>query len=128
MRRASWLPAVALLAALGACRPMIYDIDRIADPVEKARYSCQYLLERALATDEQKDPDGVLRRRIADFAEPTVTQESEAVHTVWPLGAIVVRADGSRHSGGCVIRPRREGRFVEAVTLDGRSLHAGFGM
>lgn len=107
---------------------MIYDIDRIADPVEKARFSCQYLLERALATDAQKDPDGVLRRRIADFAAPEVIQEGGAVRTVWPVDGIVLRADGSRHAGSCVIRPRGKGRFVEAVNLDGAALHAGFGM
>lgn len=125
-RRACLLAALGVLAT--ACRPAVYDIDRIADPVAKARFSCQYLLERALATAAQMDADGVLRRRIADFAEPEVTQEGGAVHTVWPKGDIVLRADGSRHAGSCVIRPRGEGRFVEAVTLDGAALHAGFGM
>lgn len=128
-RRALRLAALGVLAVLAAaCRPMIYDIDRIADPVAKARFSCQYLLERALAADAQKDVDGVLRRRVADFAEPLVLQEGGAVRTVWPVGGIVLRADGSRHAGSCLIRSRGEGRFVEAVTLDGVALHAGFGM
>ncbi len=128
-RRAVSLVCLTILAALASgCRPTIHDIDRIADPVAKARFSCQYLLERALALDSQKDADGVLRRRIADFAEPKVTQEAGAVHTVWTTGGIVLRANGSRHSGSCVIRPGEEGRFVEAVTLDGVSLHAGFAM
>lgn len=114
--------------ALCACRPMIYDIDRIAGPVLKARYSCQYLLERSLATERQKDPDEVLRRRIADFREPAVVQAGDRVHIDWPEGAITRRADGSRHSGGCVMTLRPQGRHVERLTLDGRELHAGFGM
>ena len=128
-RRALRLASLAVVAAVAAgCRPVIYDIDRIADPLAKARFNCQYLLERALASDDQKDADGVLRRRVADFAEPKVTQEAGAVRTVWPAGGIVLRADGSRHGGSCVMRPMGEGRFVEAVTLDGGQLHAGFGM
>lgn len=47
---------------------------------------------------------------------------------MWPQGAIVLRADGSQHMGSCVIRLAPQGRFVEAVTLDGRPLTAGFGM
>ena len=46
---------------VAGCRSGAYDIDRIADPVEKARYSCQYLLERELAAESDKDADGVLR-------------------------------------------------------------------
>lgn len=53
---------VVIAGAASACRPMVYDIDRIADPVAKARFSCQYLLERGLATEREKDPDGVLRK------------------------------------------------------------------
>ncbi len=106
----------------------MYDIDRMRDPVQKARYSCQYLLERELATDEQKDPDGVLRRRIADFAEPQVTRDGDVVCTVWPEGSITLRADGSRHHGACTMTLREHGRHVSEVTLDGRPRHAGFGM
>lgn len=123
-----YILAVAALGMLGACRPMTYDIDRMPDPLAKARYSCQYLLERALATDAERDPDGVLRRRIADFGEPQVTQAGEQVRIVWPADAITLRADASRHAGGCLMRLRPSGRYVEAVTLDGRALHAGFGM
>jgi hypothetical protein len=116
------------IGLLGACRPMTYDIDRMPDPLDKARYSCQYLLERALATESEKDADGVLRRRIADFAPPQVTQDREQVTILWPPGAITRRADASPHHGRCVIRLRPNGRHVEAVTLDGAALHAGFGM
>ncbi len=100
----------------------------MSDPVQKARYSCQYLLERELATDEQKDPDGVLRRRVADFAEPQVTREGDVVRTVWPAGSITLRADGSRHDGSCTMTLHEHGRHVSEVTLDGRPRHAGFGM
>jgi hypothetical protein len=121
-------PALVLLVSVGACRPAIYDIDRIADPVQKARYSCQYLLERALAREDQKDADGVLRRRLADFAEPRVGTVGDFVEVSWPADTIVLREDGSRHRGGCTLRLRPQGRWVQAVTLDDQNLHAGFGM
>jgi hypothetical protein len=119
---------VVASAGFGACRPMIYDIDRMASPVQKARFSCQYLLERALAREDEIDADGVLRRRVARFAEPEIAVSEDVVRTVWTGGGIVSRRDGSRHGGGCTIRLRPQGRWVEAVTLDGRDLHAGFGM
>lgn len=122
--------AIAFAAAtlLGGCRPGIYDIDRLADPIDKARYSCQYLLERGLSTEAQRDADGVLRRRIADFAEPDIAQQGDSLHIAWPAGAITLRTDASPHYGACTMRLRPNGRFVETVTLDGAALHAGFGM
>lgn len=123
-------PLIIALAglALTGCRPMIYDIDRMADPTAKARFSCQYLLERALARDDEKDSDGVLRRRVADFAEPHVNRDGETLMIVWRAGSITLRSDGSRHHGSCTMTPRPQGRFVSAVTLDGQPLAAGFGM
>lgn len=120
--------AIAAAALLGACRPAIYDIDRLSDPIDKARYSCQYLLERGLSTEAERDADGVLRRRIADFAEPRIAQNGETVSIAWPAGAITLRTDASPHQGACTMRLRPGGRHVEAVTLDGAALHAGFGM
>lgn len=113
---------------LAACRSGAYDIDRIADPVQKARYSCQYLLERELALESDKDADGVLRKRIADFAEPAVRREGDQVQVRWGMGAIVLRRDGGRHEGGCDITLRSQGRLIEAIDLDGAPVHAGFGM
>lgn len=123
--------ALALLAmAAAGCRPGIYDIDRMSDPLDKARYSCQYLLERSLATEDEKDPDGVLRKRIADFEEPAVTRDGDVVRTTWRPGQITVRRDASRHGGSCLmtLRTSGPGRHVDALELDGRPLHAGFGM
>ena len=126
-----WTAMRALTLGLGvlaaACRPQIYDIDRMSDPLLKARYSCQYLLERTLATEEQKDADGVLRRRIADFAEPTVVRDGDVVRTTWAPGAIVVRHDGSRHHGACTMTVYEYGRRVTELSLDGRALPANFG-
>lgn len=113
---------------LAACRSGAYDIDRIADPVEKARYSCQYLLERQLALQSDKDADGVLRKRIADFAEPAVTRAGDRVQVRWAKDTIILRRDGGRHEGGCDIILRAQGRFIEAIDLDGAAVHAGFGM
>ena len=116
------------LLALGGCRSDPYAIDTIADPVQKARFSCQYLLERSLALAADKDADGVLRRRIADFAEPRVEADGPQVRTRWDADEIVLRRDGSRHQGGCLMTLRPQGRQVEAVDMDGRPLPAGFGM
>ena len=123
-------PAALVVAFLlvAGCRSGAYDIDRIADPVEKARYSCQYLLERELALASDKDPDGVLRKRIADFAEPALSRNGDRVEVHWSPSSITLRRDGSRHQGGCVITLRSQGRLIEAIDLDGRAIHAGFGM
>ena len=125
LRRAAFALPFLILTA---CRSGAYDIDRIADPVEKARYSCQYLLERQLALDSDKDADGVLRKRIADFTEPAVTREGDRARVRWSKDAIALRRDGSRHEGGCAITLRDQGRFIEAIDLDGAPVHAGFGM
>lgn len=120
--------AVAASALAAGCRPGIYDIDRMDDPLDKARFSCQYILERELATDEEKDPDGVLRRRIAEFEEPEVVREGDVVRTRWRPGQIVLTKDGSRHGGGCVMTLKPHIRHVDSVELDGRAMHAGFGI
>ena len=125
LRRA---PLALAFLFLAGRRSGAYDIDRIADPVEKARYSCQYVLERELALESDKDPDGVLRKRIADFAEPAVSREGARIRVRWGKDGIVLRRDASRHAGGCAITMQSQGRFVEAIDLDGAAVHAGFGM
>lgn len=119
---------VLLLCGLSGCRSDTYDIDRIRDPVLKARFSCQYLLERGLALESEKDADGVLRRRIADFQEPTVERAGNQVEIRWRAGGIVLRRDGTGHGGGCAMTLRPQGRHVDSIDLDGTPLHAGFGM
>lgn len=120
MRR---LGVLLALASPGCLQP---EVDRITDPVAKAAYHCRYVLERALATDAERSPDGVLRKRIADFVEPTTTRTGDVVRFTWPQGAVVVRRTGARHGGDCVMDIADGQQLVVSANLDGRPLHAGF--
>lgn len=115
-----------LLFALLAAGCMERGVDRIRDPEQKAEFHCRYVLERALATHEEISPDGVLRRRIAVFAEPTVQREKDQVHFSWPAGSITRLGEAALHRGECVMDIRDGQQLVLSASLDGSALHSGF--
>lgn len=113
-----------LCLPLGGC--LESGVDRIKDPVEKAAWHCRYVIERAIATPEQLRPDGVLRRRIATFAEPVVERRGDEVRFVWPSGAITENDGSGAHGGDCVMDIAGGQQLVVSAHLDGAPLHAGF--
>ncbi|HYC68563.1 hypothetical protein [Brevundimonas sp.] len=123
-RLAAPLVAAGLCLPLGGC--LEPEVDRIRDPVEKAAWHCRYVLERAIATTEQLSPDGVLRRRIATFADPAVQRTGDVVRFAWAPGAITEDDGPGTHGGDCVMDVADGQQLVVSATLDGAPLHAGF--
>lgn len=122
MRSVLVIGATAL--GLAACGPT--GADAIADPVAKAEFNCRYVLERAIADEGERDADGVLRRKVADFPAATVTRTGDQVRFVWPRDSIA-RTDGrSRHDGACVMDIKDGQQLVVSAELDDRPLHSGF--
>ena len=115
---------LVLLLPLGGC--LEPEVDRIDDPVEKAAYHCRYVIERAIAAPDQLRADGVLRRRIATFAEPEVARTGDVVRFEWPAGAIVEDDGSGSHGGNCTMDLSGGQQLVVSASLDGRPLHAGF--
>jgi hypothetical protein len=118
--------AFVIVAATGlaACNPT--GVDGITDPVAKAEHHCRYVLERAIAGEAERDADGVLRRKVADFPAATITRTGEQVRFVWPEDSIA-RTDGrSRHDGTCVMDITDGQQLVVSAELDDRPLHSGF--
>lgn len=113
-----------LCLPLGGCFEP--EIDRIEDPVEKAAYHCRYVIERAISTPEQRSADGVLRRRIATFADPAVERTGDVVRFVWAPGAITADDGSGAHGGDCVMDVTGGQQLVVSASLDGAPLHAGF--
>lgn len=79
-----------------------------------------------MATKAELSPDGVLRRRIADFAEPVVTRSGSQVRFLWSEGAIVHRRTGARHGGNCTMDLSDGGQRLASAELDHRPLRAGY--
>jgi hypothetical protein len=118
------LVIVAAALGLGACESS--GADGIKDPVAKAEYHCRYVLERAIADEAERDADGVLRRRVADFPAAQMTRTGDQVRFVWPQDSIA-RTDGrSRHDGACVMDITDGQQLVVSAELDDRPLHSGF--
>lgn len=118
-------PALGLLCLpLGAC--LETGVDQIDDPVEKAAYHCRYVIERAIATPEQLRPDGVLRRRIATFADPSVERSGDVVRFAWAPGDITGNDGSGSHGGDCVMDITDGQQLVIGASLDGAPLHSGF--
>ncbi|SFS73802.1 hypothetical protein [Brevundimonas viscosa] len=111
------------LAVAGCLEP---EVDRLEDPVEKAAYHCRYVLERGIATPAQLRADGVLRRRIATFAEPVMERNGDVVRFSWAAGAIAEDDGSGSHGGDCVMDLTDGQQLVVSATLDGQPLHAGF--
>ena len=116
--------AMFAAAVLTACGPS--GADAISDPVAKAEYHCRYVLERAIAAEAERDADGVLRRRIADFPDATVTRSGEQARFVWPANSIVRKDGRSRHGGTCVMDITDGQQLVVSAELDSQPLHSGF--
>lgn len=113
-----------LCLPLGGC--LEPEVDRIEDPVDKAAWHCRYVIERAIATPAQLRADGVLRRRIATFAEPAVERTGDVVRFVWAPGAITEDDGTGAHGGDCVMDIAGGQQLVVGASLDGAPLHAGF--
>lgn len=125
LRRASKAAAMGgLLPLLQACAGPA--VDQIKDPVEKAAWHCRYVLERAVATPEQMDADGVLRREIATFGDPEVSRMGEVVRFTWADGSIVAKDRSGAYGGECVMDVANGQQLVVSAALDGQPLHAGF--
>ena len=124
-RRRRGLVAAGMLALplTGCLEP---EVDRIEDPLEKAAYNCRYVVERAIATPDQLRADGVLRDRIADFADPEVERTGEVVRFTWAPGAITEKDGSGAHGGDCVMDVTGGQQLVVSASLDGQPLHAGF--
>ena len=116
-------PVILAALVLASCET---GADAITDPVAKAEYNCRYVLERAMAEEAEKDADGVLRRRVADFPAPTVTRTGDQVRFVWPADAIARKDGRSRHDGACVMDITDGQQLVVSAELDGQPLHSGF--
>ncbi|WP_426042812.1 hypothetical protein [Brevundimonas sp. TWP2-3-4b1] len=101
-------------------------VDSIRDPQQKAEFNCRYVLERALATPEERSADDVLRRQIAVFAAPAVQRENDQVRFTWPAGSITRLGTGSSHQGACVMEIGDGQQRLVSASLDGRTLHSGF--
>lgn len=117
------LAAVAGLMLVAGC--LEGGVDQIRDPQKKAEYHCRYVLERALASSGELSPDGVLRERIAEFANPRIQRNGDNVSFVWPAGAISRIGAAGGHSGECVM-DIGDGQRLVSAKLDDRPLHAGF--
>ena len=112
-----------ILGQSGCIEP---EVNRIKDPVEKAEYHCRYVLERELATEAEKSPAGVLRRKIATFGTPRLERNGNRVRFIWEPGAIKRTNSEVLHGGDCMMDISGGGQYVLQANLDGRSLHAGF--
>lgn len=110
--------------ALSGCREP--GADDISDPVDKAAFHCRYVLERAVADPSQLSPDGVLRRRIAAFADPAVERTADIVRFVWSPGAITEDDGSGTHGGDCVMNIADSQQLLVSATLDSNPLHAGY--
>lgn len=118
------LVIVAAAFGLTACNPS--GVDGTTDPVARAEIHCRYVLERAIADVAERDADGVLRRKIANFPDAVVTRTGDQVRFVWPRDSIA-RADArSRHDGACVMDITDGQQLVVSAELDDRPLHSGF--
>ena len=100
------------------------EVNRNAHPFERAAYHCKYVLERALAREDELTPAGVLQQKIAEFGPPRVEIAGEEVQFTWLPGSIKRKDSADGHGGKCVVLVLRQ--YVVEATLDGRSLHAGF--
>ena len=128
MTHASRLLAAPVLGVL--CLPLSGclepKVDHLEDPVEKAAYHCRYVIERAIATQDQRSADGVLRRRIATFADPAVQRTGDRVRFIWAPGAITEDDGSGAHRGDCEMDVTGGQQLVVSASLDGAPLHAGF--
>lgn len=113
-----------LCLPLGGCFEP--EVDRIDDPVDKAAWHCRYVIERAIATPAQMRADGVLRRRIATFADPAAERTGDMVRFVWAHGAITENDGSGAHGGDCMMDIAGGQQLVVSASLDGAPLHAGF--
>jgi hypothetical protein len=118
------LPPTVWVLALGAASCTEPEVKRTADPFERAAYHCKYVLERALAREDELTPAGVLQQKIAEFGPPRVELAGEEVQFTWLPGSIKRKDSDDGHGGKCVVLVLRQ--YVVEATLDGRSLHAGF--
>lgn len=118
--------ALSALLFLGLAGCFGAEADRMSDPVARAADNCRYVLERAIATKAELSPDGVLRRRIADFAAPVTSRSENLVRFTWPQGSIVDRRTASQHRGECVMDLSEGGQRVASAVLDGRPLHDNY--
>lgn len=117
------LPVILPALVLASCET---GADAIKDPVAKAEHHCRYVLERNIADEAEKDADGVLRRRVADFPAPTVTRTGDQVRFVWAADSIARKDGRSRHGGICVMDIAHGQQLVVSAELDDRPLHSGF--
>ena len=116
--------AIVVAVGLTACNPS--GVEAVTNPVAKAEQNCRYVLERAIADETERDADGVLRRKVADFPSATVMRTGAQVSFVWPRDSIA-RTDGrSRHDGACVMDIKDGQQLVVSAELDDRPLHSGF--
>lgn len=102
------------------------EVDQIEDPVERAAWHCRYVIERAIATPEQLDADGVLRRRVATFPDPVLERTGDLVHLSWAPGNITENDGTGIHGGDCTMDITGGQQLLVSATLDGAPLHAGF--
>lgn len=115
------LVAFVALSLSGCTGPKV---DQIKDPVKRAEYNCSYIIERYLAKPSELSPDGVLRRRVANFQSPRMQRAGDLVSFFWDHGAITRLGTLDAHGGSCSMLVTRQ--FVTKATVDGRDLHAGF--
>ena len=121
-------PALLALAvagmALTACREP--EIDAEKDPVKKAQIMCRHTIEETrLADRDQLGGDGVLRKHVATFAEPTIVKSGARVTFDWPAGAIVKDRTGERHAATCEVDPTA--RHIYTATFDGEPMQSNYG-
>ena len=118
------LPATFSLLALGTASCTEPEEKRTTDPFERAAYHCRYVLERALARENELTPAGVLKQKIAEFGPPKVEIAGDEMKFTWLPGSIKRKDSADGHGGKCVVLVLRQ--YMVEATLDGRSLHAGF--
>ena len=113
-----------LYLSLGGCHDAGSDESR--DPVQAAARHCRYVIERAIARPDQKDADGVVRRRIATFADPSIVRSANLVHFAWAPGTISEDDGSGSHGGDCTMDITGGQQLVVSAKLDETTLHAGF--